>query len=853
MTKTYDHQKIEKKWQQAWREQDLYRTQDDESKPKYYILDMFPYPSGAGLHVGHPKGYIATDVVARQKMMQGFNVLHPMGWDAFGLPAENYALKNHVHPAASTAANVATFKKQLEILGFTYDWNREINTTDPEYYRWTQWIFLKMYGSYYDEKLDKARPIEDLMEAKYGTRDYYALSSEQRAAIDKERLAFEEFAPINWCPSCKTGLANEDLEDGKCERCGSQIEKKPLRQWNLRITKYADRLLQDLRELDWEPFIKTMQENWIGRSEGAQVKFALETSGAQLKRDDIEVFTTRADTLFGVTYVVVAPEWLERWCENLSEVEPEAAAYVQACKQKSEIERSDETRQKTGVQLQTIMAVNPINGERVPVWVGDYVLGDYGTGAVMAVPAHDERDFAFARQYHLPVKVVIQASDAREDGFGGATEGPLVHSGRFDGLQGREARAAIVQELCKNRERPLALMCVNYKLREWVFSRQRYWGEPIPMIHCKKCGNVPVPEEDLPLKLPEVEAYEPSGTGESPLANISSWVEVKCPHCGASARRETNTMPQWAGSSWYYLRYLDPHNDQALVDPTKEKYMMPVDFYVGGAEHATRHLIYARFYHKFLYDLGVVSTKEPFAKLQHVGLILAEDGRKMSKRWGNVINPDEVVRTYGADAMRVYEMFMGPFGSPTAWSMQGLVGVRKFLVKVWALQEKVVQELPQNMREYTPLLQQTIAKVTNDIGEFKLNTVVSSLMILTNKLHEAAQIDVASFETLLKLLAPLAPHICEELWASLGHRESIFLSGWPEYDAVLAREASVRVAVQVNGKVRAQLELPTAQVNAKTAVLTQAKALDKIRKYIDGHEIVKEIYVPGRIVNLVVR
>lgn len=853
MAEKYDHLKIEKKWQTRWREQNLYETSNSDEKPKYYVLDMFPYPSGAGLHVGHPKGYIATDVVARQKMMQGYNVLHPMGWDAFGLPAENYALKNHVHPAASTAANVETFKRQLEILGFTYDWEREINTTDPEFYRWTQWIFLRMYGSYYDENRGKARPIEELIEQKYGTKDYYSLDEKQKKYIDSQRLAFEEYAPINWCPSCKTGLANEDLEDGKCERCGSEIEKKPLRQWNLRITKYADRLLQDLRELDWEPFIKLMQENWIGRSVGAEVKFDLVSDGLALDISELTVFTTRLDTLFGVVSVVVAPEWLEKHAAELETQEPKVAAYVKAVKQKSEIERTDQTKEKTGVRLTHLQAINPINGESIPVWVADYVLGDYGTGAVMVVPAHDERDFAFAKKYDLPIKKVIEADDATEDGFGGKNEGKLVNSGKFDGLIGEKARAEILRELCGNKEKPRACERVNYKLREWVFSRQRYWGEPIPVVHCPKCGVVPLKDTDLPLKLPEVEQYEPSGNGESPLANITEWVETTCPHCGGAARRETNTMPQWAGSSWYYLRYIDPKNKNALVDPDKERYFQPVDFYVGGAEHATRHLIYARFYHKFLYDLGVVHTKEPFTKLQHVGLILAEDGRKMSKRWGNVINPDEVVAKYGADAMRVYEMFMGPFGSPTAWNTQGLVGVRKFLVKVWELQDKVSDSADKAQPEYLPLLQQTIAKVTSDIAEFKLNTVVSSLMILTNKLHEVKAVRREDYQVLLQLLAPLAPHICEELWAGMGEQNSIFRSDWPVADEKLAKSQTIRLGVQVNGKLRGELEVAAEDVNEQAKVLTAALALEKVRKYTDNHEVVKKIYVPGRIVNIVVK
>ena len=846
MAAKYDHQTIEKKWQARWREQNLYKTSDKTDKPKYYILDMFPYPSGAGLHVGHPKGYIATDVVARQKMMQGYNVLHPMGWDAFGLPAENYALKTGVHPVKSTADNVATFKKQLEILGFTYDWEREINTTDPEFYRWTQWAFLQFYHHYYDEKAGKARPIADLMRQKFGTDDYYSLTDEQKRVIDDERLAFETYAPINWCPSCQTGLANEDLEDGHCERCGSLVEKKPLRQWVLRITKYADRLLQDLQELSWEPFIKTMQVNWIGRSEGAQVKFQL-VSDIPVKDAEITVFTTRADTLVGVTYVVVAPEWLERQVRELAKVEPAAHQYVQDCKKIAEIDRTDVTREKTGVKLEHLQAINPVNGEKVPVWVADYVLGDYGTGAVMAVPRHDERDWQFAKKFDLPIKIVIDTGEADAADAPLVDEGRLINSGVYDGLTSEQARKQIVNDLAK---KGLASVKVNYKIRDWVFSRQRYWGEPIPVVHCDKCGVVPLDESDLPLKLPEVEHYEPSGTGESPLAKITDWVETTCPHCGGPARRETNTMPQWAGSSWYYLRYIDPHNQKALIDSQKERYMMPVDFYVGGAEHATRHLIYARFWHKFLCDLGVVSTSEPFAKLQHVGLILAEDGRKMSKRWGNVINPDEVVAQYGADAMRVYEMFMGPFGSAVAWSEQGLVGTRKFLSKVWDLQTKVSAQA--KVGDYAALVQQTIKKVSDDIADFKLNTAVSALMILVNKLQEFDQIDQRTYETLLQLLAPLAPHMSEELWAILGHQDSIFHASWPEYDAQLAQARAVIIPIQVNGKLRGQLSVAPELVDDQERLLQLAAQNDNVAKFTMGKRLVKQIYVPGKIINLVV-
>lgn len=860
----YNHQEIEKKWQEKWAETGLYHLDDEEKKPKFYVLDMFPYPSGAGLHVGHPKGYIATDVVAREKMMQGYKVLHPMGWDAFGLPAENFALKNRVHPKASTEKNIEVFKKQLSILGFTYDWTREINTTDPQFYRWTQWIFEQMYGSYYDAKLDKAEPIEKLIREKFSERTYAELNESERKIIDDERLAFEDFAPINWCPSCKTGLANEDLEDGRCERCGSVIEKKPLRQWNLRITKYAERLLGDLKDLAWENSIKVMQENWIGRSEGAVVKFAWEIAGVTQEKP-VTVFTTRADTLFGVTYVVIAPEKVVEWGIKVKN-QAEVAAYVETSRAKVESERTDMTREKTGVCLAGVTATNPLTGEKVPVWVADYVVGDYGTGAVMAVPAHDERDWAFAQKYGLPVKQVIAPNRAGEKEASGTADGEneqklerpvvedgwLMNSGKYDGLKSDEARRQIVADLASGN---YAEKKVNYKLREWVFSRQRYWGEPIPIIHCKICGNVAVPEEKLPVELPAVEHYEPSGTGESPLVNMKEWVETTCPICGAPATRETNTMPQWAGSSWYYLRYLDPCNQEKLVTPEKEREMMPVDLYVGGAEHATRHLIYARFYHKFLYDRGVVSTKEPFTRLQHVGLILAEDGRKMSKRWGNVINPDEIAADYGADALRVYEMFMGPFAQPAAWSTQGVAGVRKFLEKVWQLRAKVAPrgEKEQAKYAYTTLLHQTIVKVTTDIEEFKFNTVVSALMILANKMQEEEVIARADYGRFLQLLAPLAPHVTEELWASLGEQGSIFRSSWPVADPKLAQAETKLLPIQVNGKLRDQVEIATADLENEELVWRQVWARAKIAAYLAQGELVKKIYVAKKIVNLVIK
>lgn len=852
----YNHRQLERQWQLRWEKDKLYRTKEDSNLPKYYILDMFPYPSGAGLHVGHPKGYIATDIVARYKTMQGYRVLHPMGWDAFGLPAENYALKNKVHPAVATAKNVAVFKKQLQSLGFSYDWEREINTTDPEFYRWTQWIFLQLYHHYYDGRLNRAQPIEKLMEKKFGTNDYYALDEQQKAQIDNERLAFEEFAPINWCPSCQTGLANEDLEDGCCERCGSVIEKKPMKQWNLRITKYAERLLADLTDLQWEEFIKTMQVNWIGKSVGAEIDFALQTDKkAPLAK--LVVFTTRLDTLFGCTYVVMSPEHplLATLLPHLSKkLQSQVKDYCAKAQQQSEQERTKLNRDKTGIALSGIKAINPINGELVPVWLADYVLADYGTGAVMAVPAHDERDGDFASKFNLPIKTVIvpvkkqqnQNNNASETTF--TADGILVDSGSYTNLSSQEAREQMLADLAG---RGLARAKVNYKLREWVFSRQRYWGEPIPIIHCPHCGLVPLKESDLPLTLPEVEHYQPSGTGESPLVNITSWVEVKCPRCGALSKRETNTMPQWAGSSWYYLRYLDPNNQFNLVSSEREQAWMPVDFYVGGAEHATRHLIYARFWHKFLYDLGIVSTPEPFKKLQHVGLILAEDGRKMSKRWGNVINPDEIVEKYGADAMRIYEMFMGPFGSPCAWSSKSLQGSRRFLEKVWQLQTKVEKKAATLSGDDQALLQQTIAKVSSDISEFKLNTAVSSLMILTNLLSKKEAINQADFEILIKLLAPFAPHLAEQLWADLGNQASIFRSNWPSFNKNLSQKQQLIIPIQINGRVRDQLIISTTEANDEQLIIKKALSSEKIMAKLAGAKVKKSIYVAGKIINLV--
>ena len=801
--KEYNHKKIESKWQKEWSDSGIYRSEEGSKKPKYYLLDMFPYPSGSGLHVGHPKGYIASDVLSRFKRMNGFNVLHPMGWDAFGLPAENYALENKVHPRIAVEENVKRFKEQLNIIGFDFDWEREVNTTDPEYYRWTQWTFIQMY---------------------------------------KKGLAYESNEPINWCPSCKTGLANEDLEGGNCERCGTLVEQKPIRQWVLNIRKYADRLLEDLEDLDWPNSIKESQKNWIGRSEGTEVEFEIKLKNGETEK--VDIFTTRIDTLFGCTYLALAPEHplvkkLSEDGENLKAVDE----YVKAAKKKDAFERMAEDKEKTGIEIEGVKAINPATKQEIPVFVTDYVLISVGTGAIMSVPAHDERDLAFATKFNIPVITVISN---KEDGVY-TGEGVMMNSGKFDGIPSQKAKEKI-------RKYVNGKKTVNYKLRDWVFSRQRYWGEPIPMIHCEKCGVVPVPEKELPVVLPEVESYEPTGTGESPLANIDEWVNVKCPKCNGYAKRETNTMPQWAGSSWYYLRYIDPKNSNNLVDKKKEKYWSPVDMYIGGAEHATRHLIYARFWHKFLNDIKVVKYSEPFKKLQSVGLINAEDGKKMSKRYGNVVNPDEIVGTYGADTFRLYEMFMGPFDQAVAWKTESVIGPRRFVEKVWRLQEKVVKTIEDTGEEkkdisVTKLLHQTIKKVTEDIETLNFNTAVSAMMVLVNKMEEVNKISKQDFETILKLLSPFAPHMTEEIWR-INHESSIHVESWPEHDSNLAKETGKTLGVQINGKVRAEIEIMngTSEDEVKERVLS----LPEIQKRADGKEIKKFIYIEGKIISIVI-
>lgn len=938
----YDHKYIEKKWQEKWKKDEPYRSTEGTDKKKAYVLDMFPYPSGEGLHVGHPRGYIATDIYSRMKRMQGYSVLHPMGWDAFGLPAENYALKNKVHPRVAVEKNIANFKQQLAHIGFDYDWSREINTTDPAYYKWTQWIFLKML---------------------------------------EHKLAFQSNEPINWCPSCMTGLANEDLDGPVCERCGTTVEKKSLPQWVLKITNYADRMLTDLDTLNWPEHIKEAQRNWIGRSEGAEVIFPIVGS-----EESITVFTTRPDTLYGATYLVLAPE--HSLVQSLADSTPnkdEILRYIVASQQKTEIERGAEGKEKTGVKLQGVMAINPATKEEIPIYVADYVLGGYGTGAIMAVPAHDERDYEFAKKFTIPIRNVIEPvlvqttgsaafrenepvqdssgviaivkhwsdekymglywpsaqwgtfltggidegmtpeetalkeireetgytdahiaesfgtihskyyhapkelnrfghaptfsvelkSDAREKvsseelakhelrwltkeelkSFLTATShlqalafldsrvytgpGLLTNSGDFSGKDSEQAKWDITQAVGGKR-------VTRYKLRDWVFSRQRYWGEPIPVIHCPTDGVVPVPYEDLPVVLPEVESYEPTGTGESPLAAIESWVNTKCPKCGEPAKRETNTMPQWAGSSWYYLRFMDPNDNTQLVSTKNEKHWAPVDVYVGG-DHAVRHLIYARFWHKFLYDIGVVSTQEPFARLEFLGFILAEDGRKMSKRLGNIINPDEVVAEHGADAFRIYEMFMGPFENTTSWSTASIAGTSRFVERLWNLQKLVVDFDEPSLN---PLLHRTIQKIGTDIESFKFNTAVSQAMIFLNKIEEVGKIGKDQWLSFIRILAPFAPHITEELWELSGETSSVHLAPWPSFDEKLIALGHHEVVVQVNGKRRGSISLATDAPEGDA--LAAAKALPAIAAILGGNEPKRVVFVPGRILNLVV-
>jgi leucyl-tRNA synthetase len=789
----YNHKEIEQKWQQQWEKLQINKIEDKSKKKKRYVLDMFPYPSGEGLHVGHPEGYTATDIYCRYLRFKGFDVLHPMGWDAFGLPAENYAIKTGTHPREKTKKNITNFKRQIMSLGLSYDWSREVNTTDPEYFKWTQWIFLQLF---------------------------------------KKGLAYEAVVPINWCPSCKTGLANEEVVQGKCDRCETGVVKKDMKQWMLKITEYADRLLSGLDKLDWPESIKASQRNWIGRSEGTEVSFSILDTDYSLN-----VFTTRPDTLFGATYMVVAPEHelvknLGSRIANKKEVEE----YINIAKNKSDLERTDLAKEKAGIELKGINAINPVNNKEIPIWVADYVLISYGTGAIMAVPAHDERDREFAKQYKLEIIKVVEGG--KDELFTG--DGVAINSGEYNGLATVDFKKKITKWLEKNK---LGKEAVNYKLRDWVFSRQRYWGEPIPLIHCEQCGIVPLGEKDLPLTLPEIEKYEPTGTGESPLAGIDEWVNVKCPKCKGDAKRETNTMPQWAGSSWYWLRFIDPDNKKVFADKKKLKDWLPVDMYVGGAEHAVLHLLYARFWNMVLFDLGHVPVEEPFQKLINQGLILGPDGEKMSKSRGNVVNPDDVIEEYGADTLRMYEMFMGPFEDVKPWDTKGILGIRRFLDKVCQIE---VSSSELNTNEKT-LLHKTIKKVGEDIADFKFNTAISAMMVLNN---EVKSFNKEAYEKFLIILSPFAPHLAEELWFKIGHKDSIFKETWPEYDEKLVKDDDFELVFQVNGKVRDKLAVKIGITKSEVEELV--KNSEKVQSFLDGKPIKKVIYVPNKLVNIVV-
>ena len=800
----YDHKQAEKKWQDIWDEKQCFKAENGSDKEKFYALVEFPYPSGQGLHVGHPRSYTALDIVARKKRMQGYNVLYPMGWDAFGLPTENFAIKNHVHPAEVTKKNIARFKSQLKSLGLSFDWSREINTTDPSYYKWTQWIFLQLF---------------------------------------KKGLAYKKEMSVNWCTSCKCVLANEEVVNGVCERCGSEVVHKTKSQWMLAITKYAQRLIDDLDDVDYIERVKIQQKNWIGRSTGAEVDFKT-TEG-----DTLTVYTTRPDTLFGATYMVISPEhpMIEQWGDKLANI-ADVRAYREEAARKSDFERTELNKDKTGVKLAGVAAINPVNGKEIPIFVSDYVLMGYGTGAIMAVPAHDDRDWEFAKKFGCEIiEVVSGGEDVQKAAFTAKDEtGILVNSDFLNGKTVKDAIPAMIEWLG---EKGIGRAKVQYKLRDWVFSRQRYWGEPIPIVKCDKCGYVPLPEDQLPLELPNVHTYEPTDNGESPLAHMTDWVNTTCPCCGGPAKRETDTMPQWAGSSWYFLRYMDPHNDKALASPEALKYWSPVDWYNGGMEHTTLHLLYSRFWHKFLYDIGVVPTKEPYAKRTSHGMILGENGEKMSKSRGNVVNPDEIVDTYGADTMRLYEMFIGDFEKAAPWSPKSIKGCRRFLERVWSLADKV-QDGDEYSKEHEALMHRTIKKVGEDADNLKANTAIAALMTMLNEFYDKG-VNKAEYKTFLALLNPFAPHITEELWQQLGENGLLSVAPWPQYDESKTVESTVEMAVQVNGKLKGTIKL--AADADKQAAIDAALAEEKVQHAIEGKQIVKQIVVPGKIVNIVVK
>lgn len=847
----YPFESIEPKWQKYWDENKTFKTVEDANVPKEkrrYVLDMFPYPSAQGLHVGHPEGYTATDIYCRYLRMNGFNVLHPMGYDAFGLPAENYAIKTGTHPKVTTFANIEHFTKQIKALGFSYDWDREIKTCTPDYYKWTQWIFLQLY---------------------------------------KKGLAYESNTPINWCPSCQTGLANEEVKEGKCDRCGSQVTHKTIRQWVLKITAYADRLLEDLDQLDWPESVKLMQRNWIGRSTGAEVNFTVADNDGKATDQKLTVYTTRCDTLFGATYMVVSPE--HPLVEKLTTPEQKEAveAYVDAAAKKSDLERTDLAKDKTGV-FSGSYAINPVNGKLIPIWIADYVLISYGTGAIMAVPAHDDRDWEFAKKFNLPIIEVLKSEvDVQEQAW--TEDGIHVNSEFLDGLNKKDAIEKMLAWLAENN---CGKAAVNYKLRDWIFSRQRYWGEPIPLIHCPDCGTVEVPEDQLPLELPEVKSYQPTGTGESPLAGIDSWVNCKCPKCGKDARRETNTMPQWAGSCWYYLRYIDPNNEKAFADSEKVNYWMPVDLYVGGAEHAVLHLLYARFWHKVLYDIGVVNTTEPFQRLVNQGMITSfafqrknktlvpvdeveqrDDGNyyekatgeqleqiiaKMSKSLKNVVNPDEEIKSYGADSVRMYEMFMGPLTMSKPWNTQGIIGIHRFLEKVWAISEKPLNDIDitgkledESLINLRKTFAQTIKKVTKDTDTLNFNTAISQMMIFVNELSKQESIPRAMWSDFVKVISPYAPHLGEELWEKLGNKNTIAYESWPTINEDFLKDDAKTIVVMVNGKLRGKFQAaPGADDNT---LIEAAKSAEGVEKFLEGKTIVKSVVVKDKLVNFVVK
>lgn len=799
----YNFSEIEKKWQNIWDEKETFKATDDYTKPKFYALVEFPYPSGQGLHVGHPRSYTALDIVARKRRLEGYNVLYPMGWDAFGLPTENYAIKNKIHPKKVTEDNIANFKRQLKSLGFSFDWSREINTTDPEYYKWTQWIFLKLF---------------------------------------EKGLAYKKEMAVNWCTSCKVVLANEEVVNGVCERCGSEVVRKVKSQWMLKITEYAERLIQDLDEVNYIERVKVQQKNWIGKSIGAEVDF--ETTA----EEKLRVFTTRPDTLFGATYMVISPEhpYIEKWKDKITNYTALIDYRNQAMK-KSDFERTELAKDKTGVCIEGVSAINPLTGTNIPIYVSDYVLMSYGTGAIMAVPAHDTRDWEFAKKFDLPIIEVVAGGNVQKEAFTDVAAGKLVNSGFLNGMEVKEAKEAIIKWL---EEHHIGEKKINYKLRDWVFSRQRYWGEPIPIIHCEHCGAVPLGEEELPLTLPDVDSYEPTETGESPLAKMEDWVNVPCPKCGKPAKRETDTMPQWAGSSWYFLRYTDPHNEKEFASKEALEYWTPVDWYNGGMEHTTLHLLYSRFWHKFLYDIGVVPTKEPYAKRTSHGMILGENGEKMSKSRGNVVNPDDIVRDYGADTMRLYEMFIGDFEKSAPWSAAGIKGCSRFLERIWALLECVADG-----EAYQPDLEKsfhkTIKKVTEDIENLKFNTAIAAIMALLNEINKAGKITKGELRDLLLLINPFAPHITEEMWQISGFSGMLNEAKWPVFDESKTIDNEIEVAVQINGKVRDKIVV--SKDISKEEMEAAAFAREAVKAYTDGKTIVKVIYVPGKLFNIVVK